>query len=418
MPMKRQAPLRIVVHDLGGYPFIVQLSRSLASRGHEVRHMVASGFRNPKGPMDARTADAPTLSIEPVELRETMRRRGIGRVLQERRYGARAARHVIAARPDVVISANSPLLVQDSIARAAGAVGAAFVFWVQDIHSVAISRIVGRRFGAMGNVAGWPFRQLEQRLLLRSDRVVAASTDYLPALGALGVPPDSTSVIENWSPLDDGVAQPTNRAWAAEHRLTRGRLVLYAGTLALKHDPSLLLELARGLPDETIAVVAEGSGADWLRARQGEADNLHVLPLQPFSQVSRMLGAADLLIAVLEPDASTFSAPSKVLTYLAAGRPILAAIPAENAAARTIVAAGAGAVADPRNSGAVVAAARDLLRDSDRLHKAGAAGRAYAEKMFDIEQITDRFEALLQAAAERKSHSPTRVRADTGAAQE
>ena len=41
-----------------------------------------------------------------------------------------------------------------------------------------------------------------------------------------------------------------------------------------------------------------------------------------------MLASADVLVALLETDAGAFSVPSKVLTSLSAGRPILAAIPA------------------------------------------------------------------------------------------
>ena len=54
-----------------------------------------------------------------------------------------------------------------------------------------------------------------------------------------------------------------------------------------------------------------------------------LLPYQPFGRLSEVLASADVLVALLESDAGAYSVPSKVLTYLAAGRPILGAIPAE-----------------------------------------------------------------------------------------
>jgi len=405
--------LRILVHDYGGYPFIVQLSRALAHRGHEVLHLYADGFRQPKGQMDLRSADARTLSIESVTLNEAIERGGFRRISQERRYARLLADCIAAFRPNLVISANSPLDVQARASAATRREGGAFVFWLQDVHSVAISRILGRRLRFLGTLIGLRFARLERRLLREANAIVAISADYLPVIRAWGVPMKQVVVIENWAPLDDVAGTATTTEWAAEHGIQGSRVVLYAGTLALKHNPALLLELALGLPDAVVVVAAEGPGADWLQASGEGVRNLRVIPLQPYSRLSEMLGSADLLVAVLEPDASTFSVPSKVLTYLAAGRAILAAVPVANGAAEIILRAGAGLVVDPQDPAGMVAAARQLLADPERLRTCGAAGRAFAEATFDVERITDRFEAIFYETVNRKSDSRDPAAVDT-----
>ena len=120
-----------------------------------------------------------------------------------------------------------------------------------------------------------------------------------------------------------------------------------------------------------------------------------------------MLASADVLVALLETDAGAFSVPSKVLTYLSAGRPILAAIPAVNRAARTIADAGAGIVVEPGDRGALVNAAQRLASDDALRGACAAAWRRYADTAFDIEAITDRFEAVLSRRA-----NPSGVPAD------
>jgi glycosyltransferase involved in cell wall biosynthesis len=115
---------------------------------------------------------------------------------------------------------------------------------------------------------------------------------------------------------------------------------------------------------------------------------------------------------VLEPDAHAFSVPSKVLTYLAAGRPILAAMPRDNLASRIVESSGAGRVVDPGDLPALVAAARDLAGDRAARNAAGSAARAYAERAFDIEVKADRFEAVIGPVA-RLAHSPRAPVADT-----
>src|SRR5207248_6252540 len=119
------------------------------------------------------------------------------------------------------------------------------------------------------------------------------------------------------------------------------RVALYAGTLGLKHDPGLLLELAmatRESDDVRVAVVSEGPGRDWLeqqRRRLGLA-NLVLLDYQPYEALPDVLASADVLLTLLEPAAGRFSVPSKILSNLCAGRAQVAALPSENLAARTI----------------------------------------------------------------------------------
>jgi colanic acid biosynthesis glycosyl transferase WcaI len=410
--VKRGSSLRIAVHDFGGYPFIVDLSRALASRGHDVAHLYAAGFRSPKGQMQPATA-GPSPTLQPVTLAEPIRRGGWRRVAQERRYARILSAQIADLRPDVVISTNAPLEVQAAAAAAAERSGAAFVFWLQDLHSVAISRVLSRRSPIFGRLIGWRFERLEKRLLRQAAATVVISQDFLPVLQHWGVPPEQVDVIENWAPIDEEDHSAGSTRWAAEHGLSRP-ILLYAGTLALKHNPALLLELARGLPSASMAVVAEGPGTEWLRAHGSGVDNLRVIPLQPIERVPDMLAAADLLVAVLEPDASTFSAPSKVLTYLSAGKAILGAMPASNAAARVVAAASAGRIVDPTDIEGLISAARTMLSDPEALARAGAAGRAYAIRTFDIERIADRFEAVAYRAVDRKSHSRSARDADTG----
>jgi glycosyltransferase involved in cell wall biosynthesis len=81
---------------------------------------------------------------------------------------------------------------------------------------------------------------------------------------------------------------------------------------------------------------------------------------------------------------------------MTAGRPILAAIPADNLAARTISAASAGLTVDPENPSELRRLARSLIEDENRRRRLGAAGLAYARANFEINAIAARFEELFR----------------------
>jgi colanic acid biosynthesis glycosyl transferase WcaI len=119
-----------------------------------------------------------------------------------------------------------------------------------------------------------------------------------------------------------------------------------------------------------------------------------------------------VLVAVIEADAGTYSVPSKVQSYLCAGRPILLAAPSENLAARVVARENAGIVVAPDGSDFMAAAIR-LRHDNELRAEQGANGRAYAERAFDMIKIVDAFEETLCAAIPSKSFNSIR-RASAG----
>jgi glycosyltransferase involved in cell wall biosynthesis len=398
--------LRIAIHDYSGHPFQMQLARTLAARGHEVLHLHSTTFQTPKASFDHASSDPPTLGIEGVDLGEPFQKYSfIRRLFQERRYGRLLTARLSAFRPEAVISANTPLDAQAAAQRWADRAGLPFVFWMQDVYSVAIERMLRGKLAALGGLLAARFTRIERRSVRRSDAVVVITTDFLPLLETWGVDPARISVVENWAPLDEIAPLPKDNTWSREHGLADVPVFLYAGTIGLKHDPSLLLELAERLPEARVVVISEGIGADWLLEHGREASNLKVLPFQPFDRLSEVLATADVLVAILESDAGAFSVPSKVLTALAAGRAILGAIPRSNLAARTIERAGAGTVVDPRDRTGFIEAGRAMLSDPTARQTAGHAARAYAEAAFDIDAIADRFEAIVREGVASRARS-------------
>jgi glycosyltransferase involved in cell wall biosynthesis len=387
--------MRILVHDYSGHPFQVQLSRALAACGHTVHHRYASFFQTPKGPLAPAAGDPPSFDIAGLDIgAESAKCSFVKRVRQEIAYGHVMVREVARLEPEIVISSNMPLDPQAILARECRARRIRFAVWLQHIYAVAIDRILRRRLPLMGTAIGARYLRLEKRILREADAIVAITADFLPILQSWGVARDKIEVIENWAPIEDMPTRPRHNAWSAAHGLD-GRLVfLYSGTLGLRHNPSLLLALANRRPDARMVVVSEGPGADWLAARKTE--NLILLPFQPFDGMPDALASADVLTAVLEADAGVFSVPSKVLTYLCAGRPILAAMPGENLAARTLLRARAGVVVGPGEEHGFCEAAERLAADADLRERMGRAARAHAEAHFRIGDIAARFERLCQ----------------------
>jgi len=391
-------PLRVFLHDYSGHAFTAQLARGLARRGMEVSYASFSEFGTPKGRTRRHASDPAGFRSHEICFDTPFDKDNlIRRYRQQQRYARSIAEHALQVQPDIILSGNSPLEVQQQLMRAADQMGAGFVFWLQDINAEAIGRILGRRNRLLGTAAGLYYKWMERALLRRSDRIVAIADDFVDLLGdRWGLDTSRMMVVENWAPLEDIPLHARENAWTAANLRPGRRRIVYSGTLARKHDPEILVQLA-ARTDADVYLFSEGSGADHVRARQVEAklDNLFVKPWVNVDDLPMMLAGADILCAFIEPDAGVFSVPSKVLTYLAAGRPILASIPGQNLAARTILRAGAGLVTEPGNMAGMLDDAKTLLDDEVLRHRLGRSGRAYAEAHFDIDRIASRFERIM-----------------------
>ncbi len=395
--------VRLVVHDYSGHPFQVQLSRELARRGHEILHLHCESYVTGKGALARQPSDVSNFEIEPISLGKTFEKYSyLKRFGQERRYGRLLGERVAAYGPDAVLSSNTPLFAQSVFQRHLDP-AVRFVFWQQDVYSHAMGDAARRKIPILGRLVAAQFERFEQKMLEASDQIVIISEDFRPILERWGIDRDRTTVVENWAGLDEIEPGPRHNDWSDAHGLDDARVVLYAGTLGLKHNPNLLLQLAVRFAggkdgDVRVVVISEGLGADWLadHKRDMGLDNLVLLPFQPYDQLSATLASADVLVAILEPEAGVFSVPSKVLTYHCAGRPILGSIPRENLAARIIEREGSGTVTEPGDVGAFVAAAARLLEEEPLRKDMGARARNYAERAFDIDRIGNEFEVVLE----------------------
>lgn len=391
--------MKILVSDYSGHPFQVQLSRELARRGHTVRHAFSAGFQTPKGNLTRQPDDADGFDVVPIRGKKPFAKSTFfTRRQQEIEIGHAFAKLVADFQPDVVISSNAPLDTQRVFQKAAHRHNAKFIFWLQDIYSEAISRVIPRKLPILGlPIAAW-YRHIEFAMLRASDRIVAITEDFVPILEEKGVRREQTIVVENWAPTDELPLFPRDNDWAAANMPSEGLRIVYSGTLGYKHNPALLLAMARNNPRASVMIFSEGQVAE-KAAADAKAEgltNLHVRPWVPFADLPKMLSAADVFVAVIEAEAGVYSVPSKILTYLAVGRPILASVPGDNLAARLITRNEAGLVGSSADGSELLAALTKLDADPALRTRMGDNGRNYAAKAFDIEVIGDRFISILR----------------------
>lgn len=394
-------------------PYTSDMAEHLAASGHRVT--VITGF-----------AHYPAWRHEPGEHRmRAVESRGGVRVIRRRHYvpGSQSAMRRAAyegtflvhgalsrpERPDVVFgvipSLSGGLLARIFAARARAPYGLVF----QDLMAPA-ARQSG--IGGGSRVAG-ATSVLERWATAKARTVAIASDNFRQYLREIGVDESRIFDLPNWShlgaPTADRAATRDRLGWPPDRSV-----VLHAGNMGLKQGLEQVVEAARradALASPVLFVLmGEGSQRAALEAQARGIERLRFLPFQPESEVPNILEAADVFLVSERATVIDMSLPSKLTSYFAAGRPIVAAVPSDGSTAREILQAGAGVVVPIGDAEALNRAVADLKDDPERASKLGAAGRRYAESALDLTGARARIDRLLEQTLTAPAGRSTRVR--------
>jgi colanic acid biosynthesis glycosyl transferase WcaI len=393
--------IEILVHDYGGYPFIFDLSRGLAAHGYSVLHVYSSASGSP----GAEFEESENLAVLDLgkDLSPVNKHSFVQRFKQENEYGRLIEQKIAEVVPRIIISGNTPLEAQKRIARKCQKEGIYLIHWLQDLLSVAATSVLKKKNRLLAECVGRYFSFIEKMCLRKADHVVAISDDFSKKIQTWGVAIDKISVIENWSSIAELPLVKKENSFSLKYGIDDTFNLIYSGTLGMKQNPNALIEIAkmlRGKSNARLVVVATGSGVPYIEeaARKHNLDNLLILPLQPFSELPNVLGSGDLLIAVLESDASVYCVPSKVLTYYCAGKPVLLILSKNNLVSRKTIENDLGFVVEPDDAYGLNDVIGRALENPALLSSYGMRARAYAEEHFQVEKIVQRFLPVIRRA--------------------
>jgi glycosyltransferase involved in cell wall biosynthesis len=224
---------------------------------------------------------------------------------------------------------------------------------------------------------------------------------------AKGVPNDKVSVLPHWYSGDDTLRQPTPEMIEEGRRTLQAVdrfVVTFAGNLGILQGLSTVLDAAERLTFRArIGFRFIGDGLDKERlkgiAAERKLNNVLFLDRRSPADVAVLLAASDCLLVHAAPGPlNQMILPTKTLAYLAAGRPVIAAM--DGATADVIHSSGAGVTVPPGDPDAL-AEAIDRLSTTPpaELAAMGARGRRFLAERFDKRIVVDQLEAILREHA-------------------
>ena len=381
---------KIVVHDYAGHPFTFSFSKVLAKK-YKVYHLF---FANDPGPKsDLNKGKNKNLSILGIGKTISYNKNNLFlRFFKDIQYGIEVKKKINIIKPDIVISANCPTFAQQSILSATKENNSKFIMWIQDFYSIAVHQTLKKKFSFFSFFISFLFTILEKKQINFSDHLITISKDFNKTLLKWGVDKKKITFIPNWGNLDQIKVGKKDYHFLKKNNLSKDKLrIVYSGTLALKHNPDLIVSIAKENLDMELLITAGGSGFDSLKKRKDLPPNIKLLPLQPFQIFNKVLNSADFFLAMLNKEASKFSVPSKILNYLCVGKPIILSAPLTNLSSKVIFDSKAGKTFDPTDFNKLNNFIK-LLKNNNKIRLQMANnGRLYAKTNFDLKKVSIKF---------------------------
>ena len=277
------------------------------------------------------------------------------------------------------------------------------MFWVQDLWPESLSATRAIRSELLLH---W-VAKLVRFIYQRCDRILVQSEGFTPSVTALGADPQRVAYFPNWA---ETLYCPVATAEDAPERkeVPAGFCVMFAGNIGAAQSFETILEAAtllRQHHDIHWVVVGDGHRRAWVEGQileRGLKESVHLLGPRPAEVMPRYFALADALLVTLKCDPIfALTIPSKVQSYLACAKPILAALDGEGA--RVVRESGAGIVCPAEDAKALAESVLRLSRMSPQERAAmGQKGRTYFEANFEREKLLDRLEGLMLEMIKRQ----------------
>jgi glycosyltransferase involved in cell wall biosynthesis len=207
----------------------------------------------------------------------------------------------------------------------------------------------------------------------------AARSAALPA-GDLIVLPDWNSLPSMEVRVDlTGVERRRARQSTRKALSWHGRFVIvHTGNIGIRQGleelAGALRRLAEVQPDVTVAFIGNGNRRQALVQATTGLANVEIRDPVPPDQLFAVLLAADLLLVSERSDGADITVPSKLTSYFAAARPVLAVVDEGSATAGELQRSGAGVLVDPGDPLGFTAAVALLRADPAERARLGDAG--------------------------------------------
>jgi colanic acid biosynthesis glycosyl transferase WcaI len=298
------------------------------------------------------------------------------------------------SRPDVMVavSPSFPALVPAILNARARRLP--WILWLHDIlpDGAAASGLVEE-----GSPVVRAARRLERVAYREADRIVVLSRAFTTNLERKGVATSKIQLIyDPATRVPRGSISDPEAASSPARILSMGNIGYSQGLAPLVAAFEASEEMARR--EVRLVITGNGVAADEVR-REIRSERVEMLGVVDDDRLEQELRSATIAFVSQHYSGAEFNIPSKIMNFMAYGRPVLAAVNPEGEVASIIEEAGAGWVTDSSRPETFPEQVARILDAPDDIARHAASALEYAQRHFSQAGFAEKFDDALREVA-------------------
>lgn len=305
----------------------------------------------------------------------------------------------LSKKPDVIYVYHPPATIGLPAFMFKWLKNTPFIYHIQDLwpDSIAATGMFDNKMGL------YLMEKWCQLIYKQASKIVVISPGFKRILQERGVPEKKIEVVYNWCHDENEIKPKIKDETLAQKLRLAGRFnIVFAGNMGKAQAIDAILTTASLIKEklQNIQFVFVGGGVDVVRLKnRANAENINnvlFLPLQPASEVSRILALADAVLVHLRDDPLfSITIPGKTQAYMAAEKPILMGVRGD--AAELVEKAQAGITFIPENPVSCIAAIEIMYKmPRNDLQMLGRNGLNYYKNHLASNIAVKRFDEIFQ----------------------
>ena len=212
---------------------------------------------------------------------------------------------------------------------------------------------------------------------------------------------DKIEVVENWIDENQVKPGPKSNEFSKKYGIFDKFVVSFAGTLGYAQDIEVILnaaEMTKHKSDIIYVIVGDGTKKEKAQKIISSKNlrNVLMLPTVPREVYPLVLNSSDISLATLRKEIETPVVPSKILSIMSAGIPVVATMNLNGDAPVLIKKAKAGFVFQAGEAKSMAEAILKLYEDKKLREDFGNNGRRYIEEHLSAKIAAEKYEKLFE----------------------
>lgn len=389
--------MKVIIHDYAGHSFTHEFAEFINNNKIEITYVYCSGLLTPQF---SQTTTNSSLKIKNIAINKNYKKNKynfIKRSIYELIYALKLVKYVLTIKDCVIYSANSPSHVQLILLLVCQYKNIKFYNWIQDVYCVGIKENFNKNTN-LHKLIRYVAVQIDKYVIINSKCNILICDEFVDIIKKYIVQSFCYKIIYNWGTVGSINDEGKNNDWIKNYKLYNKFIITYSGTLALKHNPSIIENLVKEystIENIQFIIISEGPGREYLEEKLSPESYKNVLFFNYLDQINYRLAlsSSDMFLVLLDKNAGAFSVPSKILSYICVGRPIVGIMPENNLSYKIVNKNYLGKIVDINNLSYIKLrnVINDIYSNKNNLFKYKKACEIYKHNNFNYNLLLKKF---------------------------